>query len=634
MKTLSWLMLTAALAAACGGGSAPQDHSPADPPVSLAVGLDRFLLFPNPQQQEDGSLQTDTVAYAKAYYAAVDPLGLRKTLAGWRAANLFGSGGEEITVVFGDTRDLGYGRRLTGRRNADGSMAFVVENYLVNPGGEYADSPLSVEAAVAQDTRWRVGINAIEFSKAPDGVEPFAKFFNFNAQTGAREEMVDLDGRGAKAMPGVCVNCHGGRADALAPGNLFSLLKNTASKSRADTRGQLHAFEVDSFRFSARAGFTRSEQEAALKRLNQFVVCSYPWVQGQPHVVPDTLCERPKAEEGGWGGGTAALVMNAYGGDGMPGSAYHDSYVPVGWASQGQGTLYREVVAKSCRACHLLRGMQAQGSDKDQSQSDIDFDSFAKFEGYAERIKAHVVDRGNMPLAKIVYDRYWASDAPRLMAQFLEGQGLTVRDGSGALLRPGRPVADAGPDRLVKTGVVVKLSARDSLNAESYEWSVAAGSDAVALVDAGTAEASFTPPPGGGTYRFSLVVRKGGEASAPASLTVVAQDGLTPAHDAVRFADVQGKLGACVSCHQNSNANTPFSVVAAEFDDGEDALYAALRSRINLTEIASSPLLSKPAGEHHGGMARPGFAAASAPGSDTRADYDLILNWALGGAKR
>jgi mono/diheme cytochrome c family protein len=631
MKTLASLSL-AALLCACGGGSAPADNAPSDPPVSLAEGIDRFLLFPNPQQQDDGSFQINTPAYAQAYYGAIDRHGLKTTLAEWRAANGFGSGrGEEITVVFGDTRDLGYGRRMTGRRNEDGSMAFMVENYLVNPGGQYADSPLSVEAAVAQDARWRIGINAIEFSKAPGGNEPFAKFFNFNAQTGARETMVDLDGRGAKAMPGVCVNCHGGRADALAPGNLLAKLKNTASGSDGDVRGQLHAFEVDSFRFSAAAGFTRAEQEAGLKRLNQFVLCSWPRAASQPAGVPADLCPRRAPKDGEWAGSAAALMVQAYGGEGMPSAAYHDTYVPIDWVARGQGTLYREVVAKSCRACHLLRGMQA--TEEGRSQSDIDFDSFVKFEGYADRIKAHVVDRGNMPLAKIVYDAYWASDAPQLMAQFLEARGFKARNDSGALLRPGRPVADPGPDRVVKTNTPVTLSARNSLHADSYEWSVVAPT-AVALSGAQTAEASFTPLVSG-PYAFRLVVRKGSERS-EATLTVTAKDMLDPPQNEVRLEHVKKLLqqtSNCTTCHVNTKDQTPVSFHEGDVDD--DTLYASLRSRINLTDIAASPLLRKPSGQHHGGgEVVPGFAAASAPGSGSRSGYDLILNWALGGAKQ
>src|SRR5512139_3467418 len=129
-------MAAALLLAACGGGGSPGDvHVGVDAGVAPASGPDSFLLFPNPQVQPDGSLQTDTLAYAETYYAAIDPANAKDTLAKWKAANGFDSGtGTQVSAVFGDVRDLGYGRRMTGRRNPDGTLAFFVENYIFNSG--------------------------------------------------------------------------------------------------------------------------------------------------------------------------------------------------------------------------------------------------------------------------------------------------------------------------------------------------------------------------------------------------------------------------------------------------------------------------------------------------------------------
>ena len=109
-----------------GGGSSATDTVPGPAPVAAAASTqpDAFLLFPNPQLQADGAKQTDTRAYADAYYTAIDPTNAKDTLAKWKAANNFDSGaGTQVTVVFGDKRDLGYGRRMTVRQNPDGSSA-------------------------------------------------------------------------------------------------------------------------------------------------------------------------------------------------------------------------------------------------------------------------------------------------------------------------------------------------------------------------------------------------------------------------------------------------------------------------------------------------------------------------------
>src|SRR3954463_8456830 len=158
--SLNACLVSALLLSACGEGDSPRDVNPAAPPAEVVVGPNSFLVFPNPQVQTDGSLQTTDGSYADAYYRAVDPLNERTTLAAWKAKNLFDTGtGTQVNVVFGDTRDLGYGRRMTARQNADGTLAFFVENYLVTAGPEYAYSPLNLNAAIVRDTRWFIGIN-------------------------------------------------------------------------------------------------------------------------------------------------------------------------------------------------------------------------------------------------------------------------------------------------------------------------------------------------------------------------------------------------------------------------------------------------------------------------------------------
>src|SRR5687768_346286 len=162
----SGLALCLVLAACGGGGGSPADVTPGPQPNPIASSEPNlFLLFPNPQKQADGSLQTNTIEYAEAYYRAIDPDNERDTLAKYKAKNGFETGtGTEWNVIFGDRRDLGYGRRMYVRQNPDNTMAFYVENYLIQAGPAYAYSPLNLDAAIVRDSRWHVGTNAIEFS--------------------------------------------------------------------------------------------------------------------------------------------------------------------------------------------------------------------------------------------------------------------------------------------------------------------------------------------------------------------------------------------------------------------------------------------------------------------------------------
>jgi mono/diheme cytochrome c family protein len=589
--------------------------------------------------QPDGSLQTNTPTYAQAYYAAIDPNNTKDTLAKWKAANGFDTGtGTQVTVVFGDVRDLGFGRRITARQNPDGTLAFFTENYLVKTGAAYGFSPVNLEAAIVRDPNALVYVAGIEFSPGPAGGASFAKFYNFNVVTGVRENTVDIDGRGDKAMPGPCIACHGGRADALTPPDAsgtprFDLLLNAVSGARGDILGQLPPFEVSTFQFSETPGFTRAEQELMLKTMNTWVLCSYPLPA--PSTFPEDACRRA-ASSGEWQGTAAALIKAAYGGDGLPNPAYVEPSAPASWAAAGQTSLYETVVAPACRVCHQLRGTGRQ--------SDVDFTTYEKFQPYAQRIFATVIDRGNMPLAKLVYDTFHASSGEAALADFLVGQGLAARDAGGKVLRPGRPIADPGPDRVVRQGAT-RLSASGSLYADAYAWSIVSGPNGAVppmLTDANTAQPTFNAATDG-TYVLSLVASNASARSAPKLLSLVVQNTLTPAPGAIRFSDIKAVLqdgDECQGCHNRATPlKAPIDFTNYDRDgDGavtpaDDAWFCAeVRSRINFEEIAASALLQKPSGNHHFGGLGAGFDTSAAPGQPARVKYDLFLNWALNGA--
>ena len=647
--------MTLLLAACGGGGDSPKDVNPSAPPTATVTGPDSFLTFPNPQLQADGTLQTTTAAYATAYYAAVDPLNERDTFTKWKAKNLFDTGtGTQVQVVFGDTRDLGYGRRMTARQNADGTLAFFVENYLVTAGPEYAYSPLNLNAAIVRDTRWFIGINAIEFSPGPGGGVSFPKFYNFSATNGTRQATVDLDGRGLKAMPGPCTTCHGGRGDALTPPDAtgtqyFNLVQNAASaifanplalQNRGDVQAHLQAFSVDTFGFSATPGVTRADQEATLKLMNQWVLCSYPLVGAA--AGPEDACRRA-ATNNEWVGTAADTIKQAYGGDGMPNATHSDTYVPTGWATPGQSSLYQGAFVPACRTCHSLRGTRNQG--------DIDFDTFAKFQGFAERIKHHVLDFGNMPLARIIYNAFWASSGPSLVADFLTAQGQTSRDAGGAVLVPGRPVTSL-LDRVVKQGPTT-LSATSTRFATTYTWTVVSGPNgtvpptSVTLTNANTATPTFTAT-ADGSYVVQLIVGNGATSSTAARATIQVDNTLAIAPANIRFVDIKGVLqsvavGCTNACHKPGGSPLPPLFYTTYDRDGSggapDAtddlwFYAEVRGRINFTDPGASALLRKPSGQHHGGGAlpQPNFDATLPVGNAGRANYDLFLNWILNGA--
>ncbi|MCG6934132.1 MAG: hypothetical protein LJE57_10870 [Gallionella sp.] len=707
------LLMATLLLVSCGGANSGDVFPMAATTVTPTSGPDSFLIFPNPQKQPDGTLQTNTTAYATAYYAAIDPGNTRDTLDKWKAANGFGdlTTGTETTVVFGDVRDLGYGRRMIVRNITSGpnkgTIAVMVENYLVSAATNYGYSSFNLDAAVVQDQRWHVGTNAIEFSasactssdpascvtaNSPTPVK-FAKFFTFDPATGKRLLAANLDGRGDKAMPSICITCHGGRGDPLTPAAgsptgkpLFPWVGNSASQKRADVQAHMQPLIVDSFGYSTTPGYTRADQEARLKAINELVLSSYPIPAST--IYPEDA-NRRITNGNEWNGTAAAIIKAAYGGDGLPNATFSDSYVPANWSSMGQTAMYKNVVVPYCRTCHIQRGVNAYGIN------DLDFDHYCSqttpgtcdtnavnpynsyFYGYASRIKAHVLDRGNMPLAKIVYQRFWGSNDPDTLATFLQAaQTEAVRDSSGALLKPGRPVADPGPDRT--TDSPATLSAANSLFATTYAWSIVSGAGGT-LGNASSAQATLSGIPGT-TYGVQLVVGNGTTQSAPVTVNVkIATAGtmeLPIAASAIRFSDIKAILqdnvpvpggGStyntsyfqnCTSCHVPSGGPPIFyndydrngdgSIDSGSANSIDDRwFYSELRGRINFTDVAASPLLRKPTGHHHGGglifdMANTTPCAASPTypscqpyatlGDYYKAQYNKIVLWMLNGA--
>ncbi|MFM6992856.1 MAG: PKD domain-containing protein, partial [Rhodoferax sp.] len=603
-RAAAFSLALGALLAACGGGgsgsSSGGDVIPGSKPVVDAFEPNSFLLFPNPHKQSDGTLEVNSLAYATAYYEAIDPSNERATLAGFKAKNGIGSGSGggaiEENIIVGDMRDLGYGRKMTARQNADGTLAFMVENYLAGGYGGY--SSFNLEAAMVGATQWHVGTNGIEFSPGPGGAVNFVKFYTFDPVTGARLMAANLDGRGTKAMPTICISCHGGRGDPLTPPDtggkrLFAKVMNLVSQARGDVGAQLHPFEPAALDFptdNKYLQYTRAQQEAKIKNINKMVLCSVPLPAGTVAALPEDTCRRV-ATVNEYQGTVAEHLKDMYGGDGLPLAATKasDTYVPTNWANVGQSTLYLNTQAQACRVCHLLRGTG--------NQSDISFDTFAKFDGYADRIKTHVIDRGNMPLAELIYDKFWSTPAINgTLATFLAGKGYA--DSSA---RPGRPISDPGPSRVIKQ-MSTTLSAAMSLYATNYQWSIVSGPTGATLSSATSAQPVFTAT-SAGSYVISLVASRAGQTGTAAQFTLVVNPALGFDPQALRFTDIKSVLqtggGGCTTCHQlggNGTVTPPIwytSYDRATTGNGADAtndrwFYTELRGRINFTDLASS----------------------------------------------
>ncbi len=608
------------------------------------------------------SSEIDSMLYANAYYDAVDPQDERTTLEDWKQASGFSACQVPvIEVKFRDTKDLGYGRHMRAcTQTSDGGFAYFVDNYQVDPIPELGYSSLNLDAVLAEDIEWNIGTNAIEFSRPQDASgavqtsEPYvAKFFAFEPRgegpVRERKAQADLDGRGDKAMPMICVQCHGGRLLPLNPDGTFPRLRTDDNLGViGGVEAKLQALEVDTFDFPESGPFSRASQEENFRRINESVYLSYglgdydgsgEW---NSSFVTDLL--------DGWYGGDVTAT----------GARFDQSYVPPGWQPDpgdgdppvGADELFREVVSPRCIVCHGKRGSDLE--------DDINFSTYEKFISHADQIEELIFDQALMPAARVEFDAMWGDGASdeeaALIGSFLPDFSHGNPDGS--VDRPGNAHADAGPDRTV-SALPATLSAEDSFFAESYSWTLESSPAAGArLDDAATPRATLAGSAGDGDYVVRLAVTDANgnldtdTATITVDSTVMINSTVVPAPRDLRFRTsgaitirdiLQNGAGgtSCTSCHASGGAYGGTGI-PVWWTDGADqsiagkgpadlpSLYDRAMARVNLRDPETSLILRKPSGNHHNGLLIGGFDLDGA--STDHLAYDMFYTWIIEGA--
>lgn len=626
------------------GCSSSDDNNSSVDEVTLSTP-DSFLKFFN--QYDDPGLEA--ILYAQAYYAAIDPANRRDTLDSFISYHE-NDGSDWIHVIFRDTRDLGYGRDMYMRAhdNAHGcpEIAFYVRNFVVEPVAGFDYGPLNLDAAIDNDTDYHFGSNAIEVSHAEGDVDctgpRFLKFFTY-APNGERLLAADLDDRGVKAMPQICVSCHGGT---LVPLDSNRNYTPTYADDTVigDTKSRLMRLGVDTFEFSDTPGFTRADLEQDLKTMNDTILSTY------------VARENPQGSTAGeWQGTFAREIMEGHYTDpasGQPSPTYISDFVPDGWKSSlvagrpaDTDRLYREVVSYHCIVCHAGQGTNlGTGGDLPNRQGkDIDFETWEKFASYAEDIARLVFDEGRMPLSLLNFETFWEDPArPQLLASLIaplvSDFNTKYVNADGSIKRPGRPVAHAGLDRLVPPNTPITLNGGSSLFANQFRWEIVTQpNNANPTLDQPTSSTPVFTTDAVGTYALSLTVSNDGGMSHTDTVTLEV-DARATDPSLIGFSDVKRVLqsaGAegCVICHAQGRVPG----VPVWFTDTQSAppalsLYQQVRARVNLQDVPRSLLLTKPSGLHHFGSQRPGFDTSSPVGSPDREYYDLFVNWIYAGA--
>jgi mono/diheme cytochrome c family protein len=623
--------------------------------------------------------EIDADEFSNAYYDAIDPMGARSTAQKYVA--LHGLDSPDVHVIFRDSKDLGYGRDMymvsyPNPSACGGQMlVFYVRNFSVKIVDGFAYGPINLEAAINEDLQHHVGTNAIEFGTGRADVgdtcspEPMARFYTFEPDYSSpnaphnRRVRVDLDARGAKAMPQPCISCHGGKLRPLDRfGRFVAMHANDAQAQIGDTKARMQAFEVSTFEFSEQAGYRRQDLEEGLRKLNAAIYCTYPGSAGHPACAPHGGGVAAQTDPGEWSGDFGREMLLGWYGNALEtaGSKYDDSYVPPGWTPTpgsvpvGADALFRKVVGPNCFVCHGKRGTEkGTNNNAGGDGKDLDFRTWDKFISHADEIERLVFDEGRMPLGLLNFQNFWGDpEKPELLASFIQPYvtdptGFEDRrlDSKGDIVMPGRIVARAGPDRITKPNAPITLNAQASLFAESYSWEVLSSPDGsvVTLSSPGKMKTDFSADVNG-DYTVQLTASSNDGGNKTDTINVKVDSGLTNApRDLMFYDDIRTVLmGSCSTCHDGSetgipvwwvdDASQPMGIPASLSDPPSLGFYEQVMARVNFDNIDDSLLLKKPSGVHHFGDVQIGFDASLSVGAAGRNNYDMFVNWISEGA--
>ena len=562
------------------------EETPIDP--------DQFIAFLN----SGSPLFENSEDVAAAYYDVIDPDNERTTLGAWLNINDFSD--EDVRIPYLNRNELGAGRLMSIRTLANGDIAAYVETY-----------PTLEDAVEAFENNNQDNILltvATEFAADDDDINEiqFTKFYAFDAN-GNRVESVDVDGRGAKALPGACNICHGGEPEEVVAG---------VFPNDGNTGATFLPVDLSGLEFDDSPGLSRIDLEEDLKEFNRTIL--------------DTVPEENffiESNAGLYSGDAVRdLIEGWYGGEGLPRNTFDDDYVPPGWLPSNQGgprdnptdadDFYLEVVAPHCRSCHILRGTDLEDT--------VDFSSFEKMMDMKDRIAELVFNEGRMPNSLVSWNAFWleengASAAAKLGAQI----GVDPSGEDGTL--PGFPVAKPAVPADAPTSELIPLNGVGSLFADTFEWEIISeppGSNAEII--GARSEEAFLAADIDGEYEVVLrVANDDNDVSDPVIARVVAIDNLQPVdfEDEIRPVVLQNCASQCHNVAGITGIPVVFDNPATDFE--------FITQYINFDDPLASPILTNPSGQNHGGSVVRGFDL----GRD-QSSYDLFLRWILEGAEQ
>ena len=312
------------------------------------------------------TLRDAIVTASRNYYSSVDPTNLRTTFADFKSQNGFSANPNtpaagEIVAQYANSGDLGFGRDMHCLKKINGDVACYVTNYgfgysNIAPGGgtDDHDDANAAGQRVTVGNSAEVATVAMEYSPIendPAG-DRVVKFFvykkNFpNSGDYGRSISANLDGRGERPVPQLCMICHGGLIPSHSGG-----VPAFGNAAQVKLNSRFIPFDHRFFTFPNNpAALSKANQETSIKNLNEQIVNAAP-----PAVASDPIRE---VVSGMYNNGTSATQILNF---------------PVpGWVNgasanaPNQADFYQGVMAPACRTCHTAQAfgqLQFNTSDK------------------------------------------------------------------------------------------------------------------------------------------------------------------------------------------------------------------------------------------------------------------------------
>jgi hypothetical protein len=235
-------------------------------------------------------------------------------------------------VVYYNRNELGLGRELGCHEFADGvdgsgnpltGMACFVTNY----GVAFNDRHNSLQATIDGENPK----NTVCITYRPSMEETYQVQFYVYGPTGARQEWAQLDTYGARPVPHICMNCHGGNYDEE---------KHLAKNARFLPMDPNVLIFDESPNASVRA--TRAGQEESMRKVNLYSMMS-PLTGAQVEYFN-------------------ALYDNKLS---VPGQKSLTAYIPPGWKTSPEASdFFAKVVHPHCGTCHLADQFNKDGQEQ------------------------------------------------------------------------------------------------------------------------------------------------------------------------------------------------------------------------------------------------------------------------------